>query len=887
MGDDEPRRDGRRWRGYRRLLRMLPAGLRHRFGSEMEELLRVRLAEAGSAPARGLVWLRAIGDVCVQAIASVIEDREQGGWQMRTLAQDIRYGIRAAVATPGLALVVVLTLALVIGASTATFSVVHTVLLEEYPFEEPDRLVFVWPEHNANKAMTLLAAERMPSLETVSGLSGWALTLTGEGEPRELDGLLVSPGYFEMLGVRPALGRTFSPDEDLPGRAGVVILSHALWVDAFGADPEVVDRVIDLGGADYERRRVIGVMPPEVDDFWRDSDVWVPLEGDPALGLAEDDTWYVNDRLARLRPGATLAQANAEVRQYAAYVQRALPGQVSAEEAAAATVRSVRAHLTRDVGTAIWTALGAVGLVLLIGCFNVANLLLARGDSRARDLAVRAALGAGRTRMTRMLLAEAASLGVAGGALGVCLAVGLVRIVVGLAPETFPNIDAVSVTPSVLIFALVITLLSTIVAGLVPALRVGRVDATTSLAGGARGAVAHTGGRLTTTLVGGQVALAVVVTVGSGLMLRSLTTLLAVDPGLDGEGVLALKPNPPTGRYPDGLAFQAYYAQVTERVAAVPGIESVGAIHLLPGGTGNWSFPVYPEGSAAAPAAPVPNVNFRAISGDYFRTLRIPLVAGRTPHDTDGADAEPVVAVNQAFVDRFWPGEQAVGKTLSIFSAAGSRHRVVGVVADVRQHARDTPPLAEMYFTHAQVPWDQMWMWVVARVQSGDPMDAARAVQEAIWSIDPDVPISGVADMADVLGQSTRTTRFMATLLSGFGALALGLSAVGVFGVASYTSGRRRPEFGVRLALGSSRSEVVRGAIVRSLGPVMVGLVAGLAVAAATSRLLTSALFGVRPLDPITFAAVTVLLGVVGVLASAIPAWRASRVDPVSVLSSD
>jgi hypothetical protein len=280
-------------------------------------------------------------------------------------------------------------------------------------------------------------------------------------------------------------------------------------------------------------------------------------------------------------------------------------------------------------------------------------------------------------------------------------------------------------------------------------------------------------------------------------------------------------------------------------------------------------------------------VNFRAISGDYFRTLRIPLVAGRTPDDTDGADAEPVVAVNQAFVDRFWPGEQAVGKTLSIFSAAGARHRVVGVVSDVRQHARDTPPLAEMYFTHAQVPWDQMWMWVVARVQSGDPMDAARAVQEAIWSIDPDVPISGVADMADVLGQSTRTTRFLATLLSGFGALALGLSAVGVFGVASYTSGRRRPEFGVRLALGSSRSEVVRGAIVRSLGPVMVGLVAGLAVAAATSRLLTSALFGVRPLDPATFAGVAALLGVVGVLASAIPAWQASRVDPVSVLSSD
>ena len=875
-------------RVYRALMRILPDEMRCRFGQEMEEVFVHRLNGARDSTARSArVWLAAITDLVVQAAASRRDQTREDRWHMQTIMQDVRYGVRAAVAAPGLALVAILTLGLGIGASTATFSVVHAVLLEDYPFDDPDRLVFVWPEHNANKAMTLLAAERMSSLQRISGLSSWALTLTGEGEPRELDGLLVASGYFEMLGVRPALGRTFTPDEELPGQAGVVILSHGFWVEAFGADPGVVDRVVDLGGAEYQRRRVIGVMPPGVEDFWRHTDVWIPLEGDPALALADDDTWYVNDRLARLAPGATLAQANAEVRQYAAEVQRALPDQVSPEEAAAATVRPVRAHLTRNVGTAIRVALGAVALVLLIGCFNVANLLLARGDSRARDLAVRAALGAGRTRMTRMLLAEAGLLGLIGGALGIASALVLVRLIARLAPDGFPSSDAIAVSPNVLLFALGVTLLSTLVAGLVPALRVGRVDATAALAGGARGAVAHTGGRLTSALVGGQIALAVIVTVGSGLMLRSLTTLLAVDPGLQGEGVLALKPNPPTGRYPDGTAFQAYYEQVVERVAALPGIESVGAIHILPGGTDNWSFPTFPEGWVAAPGAPTPSVNFRAVRGDYFRTVRIPLVAGRAPGDSDRADTEPVVAVNEAYVARFWPGEEALGKTLSIFSPTGTRHRVVGVVADVRQHTRDAPPLPEMYFSHGQVPWNQMWMWIVARVRSGSPMDQARAVQEAIWSIDPDVPISGIAELADVLGQSTRMTRFMATLLTAFGALALVLSGVGVYGVTAYTSGRRRPEFGVRLALGSSRSQVVRSAAGHSLVPVAVGLAVGIVGAAASSSLLASVLYEIEPSDPTTFAGVTAILGVVGLLAAVVPAWRVSRVDPVSVLGSE
>ena len=879
---------------YRLLLRALPGDMRQRFGPEMEELLRTRLAEAGSAPSRARVWLRAIADVGVQAVgmgaqavALRLGTREEEGWTMSTLSQDVRYGARSVLGAPGVALIAILTLGLGIGASTATFSVVHAVLLDELPFEEPDRLVFVWPEVNANKAMTLMAAERVPSLEAVAGMAGWTLTLTGAGEPREIDALVVSAGYFDLLGVRPALGRGFRPNEDLPGEAGVVILSHELWVSAYGADTGVLDRTIELGGAEYDRRRVIGVTPPASGGLWRDVDVWIPLEGDPALGLANDDTWFVNDRIARLAPGATPERATTEVRAYAAEVARALPNRFAPDDVTGATVRPARAYLAREVSAAVWVALGAVSLVLLIGCFNVANLLLARGDARARDLAVRAALGAGRLRITRMLLTEAAVLGLAGGAVGVLAASALVRVIVALAPESFPGIESVALNPSVLVFGIGATVLATLGAGLVPAFRVGRARATAALGGGVRGADARAGGRLTPFLVGTQIALAVVVTVGSGLMLRSLSTLLAVDPGIDGEGVLTFKPTPPAGRYPDGEAFQGYYAQVVGRVALLPDVESAGAIHLLPGTTSNWSFPTYPEGYEVEEGMPRPSVNFRAVRGAYFETTRIGVVSGRGVGDTDRADDEPVVAVNEAFVRTFWPGEQAVGKTLTFFSASGTQYRVVGVIADVHQHGREIEPLPEMYFSHQQVPWNQMSMWIMARVRSGDPLALARSVEEAVWAVDPDVPIAGMADLSEVLGESTRTARFLTVLLASFGGLALGLSAVGVFGVASYTSGRRRPEFGVRLALGSSRALVVRAAVTKSLGPVVIGLATGLAAAAAASGLLTSALFGVRPLDPITFAAVTVLLGGVGVLASAIPAWRASRVDPVSVLSSD
>lgn len=875
-------------RAYRALLRLLPEDMRGGFATDMEELLALRLDEAGGSRARQLmVWAGAAVDIVVQSISIRLENREPGVWQMGAIRQDLGSSLRSLTKTPAFLLAAVSTLTLGIGASTATFSVVHAVLLEKLPFEEPERLVFVWPEVNANKAMALRAEETMPSLQAVSGLTVWTLTLTGAGEPQELRGLEVQPGYFDLLGVSPDLGRTFEPDADLPGEAGVVILSHDLWVRAFGSDPSVVDRMIDLGGADYDRRRVIGVMPAGVDDFWEEVDVWIPLEGDRSLGVAADQTWYVNERIARLAPGATLEQANAEVRDYARQIQREIPSSLSEEDAAAATVQPVGDYLTRNVRTAIWVALAAVGLVLLIGCFNVANLLLARGESRSLDLAVRAALGAGRTRLTRMLLAEAAVIGILGGAGGIGLAYGLIAVIGRQAPPTLPGIEGLSVNGYVLLFSVAATAVSIVAAGLVPAVRVGRVRATASLTGASRGASGRASGRVTPLLVGSQIALAVVVTVGSGLMLRSLSTLLAVDPGIDGEGVLAFKPVPPPGRYPDGLAFQEFYGRVSERVAALPEVSAVAGIHLIPGRMSNWSFPTYPEGYTQPAGSPTPTVNFRALRGDYFQLTRMPLEAGRGLSSVDRADGEPVVVVNRSFVDRFWPGEDAVGKTVRIFSAKGAPYRVVGVVADVHQQGRAIDPLPEMYFSHAQVPWDGMPMWILARARSGDPESLSSAVREAVWEIDPNVPVASMAPLVDILDESTRTTRFLTWLLSSFGLLALLLSAVGVFGVTAYTSGRRKPEFGVRLALGSSRRLVVLSGISHSVAPVALGLCVGLLGAALSAGLLTSVLYGIEPYDVPTFTGVVVLLATTAALAAAIPAWRASRVDPVSVLGSD
>ncbi|HSM61387.1 MAG TPA: ABC transporter permease [Longimicrobiales bacterium] len=856
----------------------------------MEELFTHRLRTAGGRAGRAWVWVRGAIDVIEQAV------REWAAWAvvhatgrngtMRTLWQDMRESARTLRAAPLFTAAAVATLALGVGAASATFSVVHAVLLKDLPYEEPDRLVVVWPEQNYNISMVEMTADAVPALEDVTGISMWRLTLTGEGEPQELDAVFVSPGHFDVLGVRPALGRGFLPEEGRQGAGGVAVLSHEAWVRLFGADPSILGRVVAIAGSNHTQRQIIGVMPRGFRAVRGDPDLWAPLERPDASSLTDDETWYVNWRVGRLATDASLEAAREQVRAFARSAREQAPRIIDEEEVREASVEPLSVYTAGALRPTLWVALGAVSLVLLIACANVANLLLARGEARTQDLAVRVALGAGRERVVRMLLAESAVIGALGGALGVTLSFGLVRIVVSRAPETFPRLDEIAVSGPVLLFALAATFGATLVAAIVPALRGSRVDALGSLGRSARTSAGRRGSRLTTALVAGQVALAAVVAVGSGLMLRSLERLLAVDPGVDGAGVLTFRANPGETRY-ERPAFVTFYGALLERLRGLPGVESAGAIHILPGTVNNWSFPTFPEGITHPEGSATPSTNFRAVWPGYFETVRIPVLRGRAVTDADGPDDEPVVVVNQAFAERWWPGQDPLGKTVRLFTPDATAHRVVGVVGDVRQHARDRVPRPELYYAQRQWPW-AVGQTLVVRYEAGtDPMSHAGEVRRAVWSLDADVPVTEVQALDTVLDGSTRTLAFLTLLLSAFGALSVALGAVGVFGVTAYTVGRRIPEFGVRLALGSPRPAVVRSAVARSLGPVGGGLLVGLVAAWVSSGLLESTLYDVVPTDPVTFAGVALLLAGVGLVASLLPAWRAGRVDPVSVLSRE
>ncbi|HUP51572.1 MAG TPA: ABC transporter permease [Longimicrobiales bacterium] len=878
-------------RAYRALLRLLPHAIRSRFGRDMEEVFLMRLAEARSPVGKAWVWVRAAVDV------AAVGARE--GWMLLTMMtrgrgggmdgwmQDLRYAVRTLGRSTALTLLVVGTLALGIGTSTATFSVVNGVMLKPLPYAEPDRLVAVWPEQNFNTAMVRQLLAAAPALESATGISGWAFTLTGEGEPLQVDGARVSPDHFRVLGVRPALGRDFTAEEGLPGNEGVAVISHGLWVRAFGADPSVIGRTIDLATNDLPRRTVIGVLPPDFRPVHSTPEVWVPLVLAPTSGIASDSTWYVNDRVGRLAPGATVEQATEQVRAFARDVHALMDQAIAASTVEVAGVRPLRSDLAGDLGAVIWVALGAVSLVLLIACANVANLLLARGEARQADLTVRAALGAGRKRVVRLLLVESALLGVIGGGLGIALSFALVRTAMGLAPSDFPRLAEIGVDGAVLAYGLAVTAAATVLAGLVPALRVSRANAPSALGGWGRSARARRSSRLATTLVGAEVALAMVVVIASGLMLRSLHSMTSEDPGLDGRGVLVLRPSPPEGRYPSGLAYHAYYDQVLERVRALPAVERASAIHLLPGTGDNWNFPTFIEGVEIVAGQLIPTVNFRVVWPEYFETVGVSVLQGRSLARADDRDAELAVVVNQAFVERYWPGEEPLGRELRLFSTEAAPHRVVGVVQDTRQHGLSREPLPEMYFTHAQIPWN-MAFWIVARVRGDeDPLDHASDVRAAVWSVDPDVPIRGVDALARVMDASAATTRFVTVALGAFGALALLLSAVGVFGVTAYDVGRRIPEFGVRVALGASRGDVVRSALAGSLWAVTLGLGAGVLAASFATDALAAALYEIEPSDPATFLGVAGLLLVVAVVAALVPAWRAGRVDPVRALRGE
>lgn len=805
---------------------------------------------------------------------------------MGSTVRDVRVAVRRLSRQPAFAGAAIVTLALGIGATVAMFSVVEGVVLRPLPYPEPERLVAVWPGANFNIAMVDYFRDA-PSLGPMTGLSGWSFTLTGEGEPERVDGAAVDPEYFDVFGVHPTLGRGFTEEERYYGRADVVVLSWDFWQRRFGGDPGVIGRRIALEGHKQTDHVVVGVMPEGHSLVGSaKADVFVPLSTAPGgYTVAQDSSWYVNDVVARLAPGATVEQARIETRELARRLRADFPGRFREDYVRTADAQPLLDSVVGDVRGGLLVMLGAVALVLVIACANVANLLLARTAERGRDSALRAALGASRGRLARQSLAESLVLAVVGGGLGVLLAWWSLDVLANGVRMALPRSPDVAVSLPVLFFALAVTAGSVVLFGLLPALRGGARDVSAELRGG--GGPRNTGSRgqhrLRRTLVAVEVALAVVLVAGAGLLLRSFGRLYGTDPGFRPEGVLALEVSHPGAELPgsrQGLA--QYYLEVQRRLAAVPGVEDVGGIHLLPLTFGNWSFPYLAEGHEPGPDGNLTSANFRIVTPGYFRTLGIPLLQGRDVTEADGAEGPGVGLINRAMAEELWPGEDPLGKEILLFG--NQPFTVVGVVGDTRQHSLDREPRPEMYRPLTQFSSGSVYMLVRG---PGDMAALAPRLREAIWEVDPDVPIPFTGLVETVVADSVARARFFAVLLGGFGALALVLGAVGVYGVTAYTVASRLPEYGVRIALGAEPGSVARRAVAGGLAPVILGLAGGLAASLAAGRLLSSLLYRISPTDPVTLALVTVVLTGVAILAILVPARRASRVDPVKVLAAE
>lgn len=800
----------------------------------------------------------------------------------------LRHTVRRLRHSPGFTASVILTLALGIGASVAMFTVVNAVLLRPLPYPHPDRLVELLPGENANIALATDVSERAPDIEAWTGLSGWTLTLTGVGEPAAIQTQMVDAGFFRVFGVQPILGRAFRRSDRNPDRSDVVILSWSLWQSRFGGDPSIVGRRLALDGDRHRFRTVIGVMPrgfrgPTALDG-SDFEAWAPLSVAPGRTVATDSTWYVNTIVGRMRPGATAEGVATEVRATMEKLHDRFPGIIDRDAVRAAGASGVLASMVGDVSRPLWILLGAVGLVLLLLCANLANLLLARGERRRRELAVRSALGAGRGRLVRDQLLESLVVSLLGCAAGI----GVARLILSALRVSrisgLPRAGSLPLDPRVLAFAVGIALACAVGFGLLPALRASSGAVRTGLGEGARSEGSRSGRRLGRALVAVEVALALMVVTGAGLLLGSLRALRSVDPGLDVHHVMDIRLEPPGQVYSggNGSRARAFYSELQARLGALPGVESVGASQLLPLTAGNWSFPYLAEGHAPPQGAPLPSANFRVVTPGYFRTLAIPLLAGRLLGPDDRADGAPVGLVNATMARKLWPGESAIGKEIKLFGS--DPFRVVGVVGDIHQRSLREAPRPEIYRPLAQYPWAGMDVFLRTK---GDPTALLGAVERTLHDVAPDVPVARTRRMEDVLTDSLARERFFAGVLAFFALLALVLGAVGVYGVMAYQVAGRHGEFGVRMALGATPGRVLRRALGDGLLPVGAGIAVGLAGTLASARLLSSLLYGLTPTDPETVAGAAAILVGVATAATWIPARRAARVEPATVLRND
>ena len=803
-----------------------------------------------------------------------------------TIWLDVRYAVRGFLKSPGFTAVAIIALALGIGANTAIFSVVNAVLLRQLPYRNPERLVVVWEHfregpnaHNVTSPENFLDWQaQAQSFEGVAAFFDTPVNMTGAGEPLEVPAQAASSNLFTVLGADAFMGRTFLPEDGEPGHDPVVVVSYGFWQRQFGGARDVLGKTVALNG---RQATVVGVMPADFKWFIKENsrggkpaEMWIPTKFPVAPGR-------FLQAVARLKPGVTLAQAQAEMSTIAGRLEQMRPDR---NAGSSVVLVPARTQLAGELKTPLMILFGAVAFVLLIACANVANLMLARAAARSKEIAIRAALGAGRWRVVRQLLTESLLLALAGGAAGGLLALWGVDALVALSPPNLISAGEVSVSLSVLAFTFGVSLVTGVVFGLLPALEAARFDANEALKETGRGTTGSPRARRArAALVVSEIALALVLLVGAGLMLRSFARLGAVDPGFDPQNLLTMRVQLPARKYREDAQVLAFFRQATERLAALPGVRSVSVVSYLPFYTGlgaRTSFSI--EGRPPAVPGSEPSTDVRVADENYFRTLGIPLRAGRTFTPQEAVADRRTIIVNETLARKYFPGEDPLGKRITVpMSDKPEPHEIVGVVGDVKYDKLNGEPYPMVYWTHPQLPYEVMSL--VVRTQ-GDPLALAEPARRAIQSIDKDQPVADLRTMESWVGESVARTRFGTLLLTVFAALALTLAAVGIYGVMAYTVTQRTHEIGIRMALGALTSDVLRLVVWQGLALTLAGVCLGLAGAVALTRVMSGLLYGVTATDPVTFAAVALLLVGVALLACYIPARRATKVDPMVAL---
>ena len=803
---------------------------------------------------------------------------------IQDLLQDLVFGFRILRKSPAFALVAILTLALGIGANTAIFSLVHGVLLQPLPFPKQDQLMLVWEkDKDGTRSNTSYATfvdwNRLNhSFTGIAAVSYWTPTIVGTHDAQNLTGFRVSSAIFDLMGVKFLHGRNFLPMEDVRGNNFVVILSYGFWQSRFGGDAAIIGKSVQLGSRAYT---VVGVLPdsfPSVLSFdpSKPADIYTPLAYDATLPYACRDCRHLR-AFARLRDGVSIGQAEAEMNQISSNLFREYPTEYSAS---GVILMPLKEYLVGNVKTALWILLGSVGFVLLIACVNVANLLMAWAARRQREVALRAALGARRNRMVRQFVTESLLLSLLGGGIGLFLAWGGVAFLQNIRLANLPRLQNVQLDASTFAFTFGICLLTGLAFGLLPAFRASTLDLNESLKESGKSTAGKERHRLRSLLVLADVALALLLLTGAGLMMKSFVRLLEVKPGFDPSHTLTLTMSLWGPKSEDAPAV-SFYDQVLQRVRAIPGVKAAGIVSQLPLGGNLDMYGIHVEGKTLPNPEEDPSADRYSVSPGYLRAMRIPLVHGREFDVRDIATSPKVVLVNETMARKFWPGEDPVGKRLRMGDTKGPWRTVVGVVGDVLHRGLDAPHTLQIYLPTAQFTDSLV---VLAVRTSVDPISVAAAVRSEIASLDPQVPLSGIATMNEVVSASVANQRFAALLFLLFGVIALLLTAVGIYGVISYGVAQRTHEIGIRLALGARNREVLGLIVGEAMRPALFGAALGLFAAFGLTRLLTGLLFNVKPTDPATFTVVLLLLVGVALLASYIPARRATRVDPIVAL---